>query len=166
VPAARKTVTRASTTQPVEEETPIAQTSTAARISTVPGSTGTRMPTRPTAMASATSTSVQTMGVSLSQRRDAPATRTTHGSRDATSPGRSSAWGSWNVGGVAGSALSLGARRGVDQLAGLVLDGHRDLAELVAVLPRVVRAEQEVAAAGELDTEVGLGTATVTAVEG
>jgi hypothetical protein len=67
---------------------------------------------------------------------------------------------------VAGSALSLGARRGVDQLAGLVLDGHRDLAELVAVLPRVVRAEQEVAAAGELDTEVGLGTATVTAVEG
>jgi hypothetical protein len=69
--------------------------------------------------------------------------------------------------GGGGSALDLRGRgRGVDQLVGLVLDGYRDLAELVAVLPRVVRAEQEVAASGELDTEVGLGTATVAAVEG
>jgi hypothetical protein len=44
------------------------------------------------------------------------------------------------------------------------VDGHGDLAELVPVLPRVVRAEQQVPTARELDTEVGLGTATVTAV--
>jgi hypothetical protein len=51
------------------------------------------------------------------------------------------------------------------ELAGLVLDGHGDLAELVTVLSRVVGAEEEVAAAGELYTEVGLGAATVAAVD-
>jgi hypothetical protein len=55
--------------------------------------------------------------------------------------------------------------RGVDKLAGLVVDGDRDLAELVTVLARVVGAEEEVSATSELDTEVGLGTTTVTTVQ-
>jgi hypothetical protein len=46
------------------------------------------------------------------------------------------------------------------------VDGHGDLTELVTVLPRVVGAEEQVTAARELDTEVGLGAATVAAVNG
>jgi hypothetical protein len=45
------------------------------------------------------------------------------------------------------------------------VDGDRDLAELVTVLARVVGAEEEVSATSELDTEVGLGTTTVTTVQ-
>jgi hypothetical protein len=44
--------------------------------------------------------------------------------------------------------------------------GHGDLTKLVAVLPRVVCTEEQVTAARELDTEVGLGAATVAAVNG
>ena len=40
-----------------------------------------------------------------------------------------------------------------------------DLAELVAVLAGVVGAEEQLAARGELDAEVGLGTAPVAAVD-
>jgi hypothetical protein len=55
--------------------------------------------------------------------------------------------------------------RGVDQLAGLVLHCDGDLAELVTVLTGVVGAEEQVTASSELDTEVGLGTAPVTAIQ-
>jgi hypothetical protein len=50
------------------------------------------------------------------------------------------------------------------ELVGLVVDDHRDLLELVAVLSGVVCAEQELAPGGELDTKVSLGTATVASV--
>jgi hypothetical protein len=44
------------------------------------------------------------------------------------------------------------------------VDVHRDGAELVAVLAGVVGAEEKLASGGELDAEVGLGAAAVTAV--
>jgi hypothetical protein len=66
---------------------------------------------------------------------------------------------------VVGGALLHTRGGGVDQPARLVLHGDRDLAELVTVLARVVGAEEEIAATGELDAEVGLGTATVTSVK-
>jgi len=52
------------------------------------------------------------------------------------------------------------------ELAGLVDDVRRDLAELVAVLTGVVGAEQQLTARLELDPEVGLSSATVAAVRG
>jgi hypothetical protein len=47
---------------------------------------------------------------------------------------------------------------------GLVVDHDSDLLELVTVLACVVGAEEELAAGGELDTEVGLGAAAVATV--
>jgi hypothetical protein len=46
------------------------------------------------------------------------------------------------------------------------VDGRGDLTELLAVLTRVVRAEEQLAAGLELHTEVGLGAAAVAAVTG
>jgi hypothetical protein len=63
------------------------------------------------------------------------------------------------------SALSVGRRTGsLNELVGLVHVAGRDLTELVTVLAGVVGAEEKLAAGLELDTEVGLGTATVAAV--
>jgi hypothetical protein len=65
------------------------------------------------------------------------------------------------------SVLLVGSGgRDVAELAGLVGDVRRDLAELVAVLAGVVGAEQQLPTRLELDTEVGLGSATVAAVRG
>jgi hypothetical protein len=44
------------------------------------------------------------------------------------------------------------------------VDVDGDLAQLVAVLAGVVRAEEKLAATGKLDAQVGLGTAPVAAV--
>jgi hypothetical protein len=54
--------------------------------------------------------------------------------------------------------------RRVGQPAGLVVDVDGDLAELVAVFPGVVGAEQQLATTGERDTQVGLRTAPVATV--
>jgi hypothetical protein len=63
--------------------------------------------------------------------------------------------------------LLVGNRGGsVTELVGLVDDVRGDLAELVAVLACVVGAEQQLATRLELDSEVGLGSATVAAVRG
>ena len=73
------------------------------------------------------------------------------------------------VGGVghSGSAfVGLSARRGRAEPTGLVLDGRGDLLELVSVLAGMVGAEQQLTAARELDPNVGLSTASVTAVQG
>jgi hypothetical protein len=56
--------------------------------------------------------------------------------------------------------------RGGGELLRLVVDVDGDLAELVTVLARVVRAEEELAPTGQLDAEVGLRAATVAAVKG
>lgn len=50
------------------------------------------------------------------------------------------------------------------ETVGLVVDVDGDLAKLVTVLAGVVRAEEKLAATGELDAQVGLSTATVAAV--
>jgi hypothetical protein len=50
------------------------------------------------------------------------------------------------------------------ELVGLVDDVRGDLAELVSVLSGVVGAEQQLATRLELDSQVGLGSATVAAV--
>jgi hypothetical protein len=52
------------------------------------------------------------------------------------------------------------------ELVGLVGQVSGDLAELVAVLPGVVGAEQQLTPGLELDAQVGLGSATVAAVRG
>jgi hypothetical protein len=68
---------------------------------------------------------------------------------------------------VAVSALVTRRRcRGVGELVGLVDHVDGNLFELVSVLTRVVSAEEELAAGVELDTQVGLRTATVAAVLG
>ena len=64
------------------------------------------------------------------------------------------------------SALAARRGRGVEELAGLVVPVHGDRTELRAVLTPVVGAEQQLAPARELDTEVGLRTTTVAAVAG
>src|SRR3712207_1843254 len=67
----------------------------------------------------------------------------------------------------AGSALDLGGRsRGVEKLAGLVVDVDSDRSQLLPVLTCVVGAEHELASTREVDSEVGLGTAAVAAVTG
>ena len=64
-----------------------------------------------------------------------------------------------------GSDLSVGCDgRGLGKLVGLVDQVDRDLTELGVVLASVVRTEEELQAGGELNTEVGLGTATVATV--
>jgi len=63
------------------------------------------------------------------------------------------------------SVFAVGCDGGRDgQLLGLVHDAGRDLAELVTVLAGVVGAEEQLTAGLELDPEVGLSPATVTAV--
>ncbi len=69
-------------------------------------------------------------------------------------------------GDAAVSARLRRSRGGGGQLVGLVVDGHGDLTQLVTVLSRVVGAEEQVTTARELDTEVGLCSATVAAVNG
>ena len=65
------------------------------------------------------------------------------------------------------SALLVGSGGGsVGESSRLVGHMRRDLAELVAVLAGVVGAEQKLATRLELDSEVGLGSATVAAVRG
>src|SRR5262245_18850529 len=67
--------------------------------------------------------------------------------------------------GRSASALVVGRdRRRVVETVGLVVDTDGDLPELVAVLAGVVGAEEELAAAGQLDAKVGLGSAAVTTV--
>ena len=70
--------------------------------------------------------------------------------------------------GVGGrSALALRGRgAGAGETVRLVVDVDRDLAELVAVLACVVGAEQQLATRLELDSEIGLSSATVAAVRG
>src|SRR3954452_8072435 len=154
-PRTSRAATTPHTSHPAADAASVAQTTTAARISTEPGSTGTTMPTSPTSTASPT-------------RRSVSATRSGSHTADRT-PGRRTARASPGAcesrGGGASALVLRCGRRGVRQLAGLVVDVHRDLAELVPVLPGVVSAEEQVTAACELDTEVGLGTAPVTAVE-
>ena len=71
------------------------------------------------------------------------------------------------AGSGAGQCSPSGAPAGSSRsLLGLVVDVDRDRAELLAVLAGVVGAEQELAAAGEVDAEVGLGAAAVAAVTG
>ena len=61
--------------------------------------------------------------------------------------------------------LVVGSGRSArSELVRLVLDGHGDLLELVAVLAGVVGAEQELAAGLELDAEVGLRAAAIAPV--
>jgi hypothetical protein len=61
--------------------------------------------------------------------------------------------------------LRLGSdTRRVAELVGLVLEGHRDVAEGVAVLTGVVSAEVQLTARLELDAEIGLRPAAVAAV--
>jgi len=62
------------------------------------------------------------------------------------------------------SAVPAGRGRLLLELVGLVDEVDSDLLELVAVLTRVVGAEQELATALELDAKVGLGPAAVAAV--
>ena len=65
------------------------------------------------------------------------------------------------------SVLAVGSDGGrVGQLVGLVDDVGGDLAELVTVLAGVVGAEEQLTTRLELDPQVGLGSATVTAVRG
>src|SRR4051794_17485891 len=156
-PTTRSVVTVANTSHPVVDCASAAHTSTAPRIRIDPGRTGTTMPTRPTRMASPTSTSVTAMAspchTQAPWRRRKPRAR----------PG---ACGSDCLGGCWSALVRPGRAWGVDQLAGLVVHRHRDLPKPVAVLARVVSAEEQVTTTGEFDTEVGLSTATVTAVDG
>ena len=118
-------------------------------ISRLPGRTGTRIPTRPTSDGQAGDDVDGLHGVRLSERsgttNEAPAIA------GASSMGR-------------GCSVGRRADRRVDELAGLVVHVHGDLAELVAVLAGVVGAEQQLTAARELDAEVGLGAASVASV--
>lgn len=72
-------------------------------------------------------------------------------------------WGHRVVRGL-GSALPRRRTGRHSKLVGLVDDGDGDLLELVAVLASVVSAEQKLTAGLELNTKVGLGTTSVTAV--
>src|SRR4051812_34696930 len=49
---------------------------------------------------------------------------------------------------------------------GLVVDGDRDVAQFLRVLPAVVGAEEQLPTAGQGDPDVGLRTAAVTTIRG
>src|SRR4051795_9994550 len=69
LPASRTTAATAKTAQAVAPPTCQAQTRTAPSTRIEPGRTGTRIPTRPTAMARATRTSNELIGLTLSHGR-------------------------------------------------------------------------------------------------
>ena len=126
-----------------------------------PGRTGTMMPTRPTRIASATTTSSAAHGRHPPTASPDGVARTAGRRRPRTV--RSGAVGRR----VVGQRSVVGCDgRGVGELVGLVVHVDRDLAELVAVLAGVVGAEEQLAAGLELDAEVGLGSAAVAAVRG
>lgn len=68
------------------------------------------------------------------------------------------------VSGGAEDSVLVSRAQGGGQLVGLVLHSHGDGTDLVAVFARVVSAEEELAAALELDPKVGLSSATVASV--
>ena len=133
----------------------------------VPGSTGTTMPKRPTTHQEAADDHGAGHGRSLAHAvdgRDAPGNDGGPGPRGPGPPSGLAVL-SPRSGRCQCSLVGSGGGR-VAELVGLVDDVGGDLAELVAVLAGVVGAEQQLATRLELDPEVGLGSATVAAVRG
>src|SRR4051812_26145974 len=138
-----------STIQPVASWRSSAHTRTAPRTRTRPGSTGTTTPTRPSRITSPTTTS-----------RPVTACR-----RPGHDRPRRSAPGPVGASSEARSALVLGRDGGgFAQPFALVGDGRRGGRQGARVLAAVVGAEQQLPAAQEHDTDVGLGPAAVAAV--
>src|SRR3954447_8983823 len=160
VPTTSRNAATPNTVHPVPVPIPAAHSRTASRTSAVPGRTGTRIPTRPTTIAAATSTSVTLTAATLSQETRAPGS--TRGAP--TAPDRwSGAVLRLDVGGCRSVLVGSGSRR-VGQSVGLVDHVGGDRLESVAVLTGVVRAEVQLATTEELDLEVGLRPAAVAAV--
>src|SRR6478609_2091930 len=149
----------ANTAQAVVVPTSRVQTKMAPSTRIVPGSTGTMMPAMPTAIAMEMRISVGLTGHSLQDvvREVGRGHRTAPESVSGAVRKSQSGWG----GGCGRCGSGLAARGGGVQLVGLVVDGRGDLAELLAVLAGVVRAEEQLAAGLELHPEVGLGAAAV-----
>src|SRR5262245_10605817 len=162
VPTTSRNAATPNTVHPVPVPTSAAHRRTASRTSTVPGRIGTRIPTMPTTIATATSTSVRLTAATLSQRRPVPGFR---------NPRRPTAPDQWSGAvlclgvGRCRSALALGSAGGrVGEPVGLVDHVGGDGLEGVAVLTGVVRAEVQLATTEELDLQVGLRPAAVAAV--
>src|SRR6478609_7768724 len=158
-PQTRSRALTANTAQAVVVPTSRAHTRIAPRTRIVPGRTGTMMPAMPTAIAMEIRISVGLTGHSL------PDVVRAIGRGRRTAP-ESVSGAVLEVGGCGRCGSGLAARGGRVELVGLVVDGRGDLAELLAVLAGVVRAEQQLAAGLELHPEVGLGAAAVAAVTG
>ena len=153
VPSARKAAATAKTSQPVEVLRSIAHSRIPPRTSSRPGITGTMMPAMPTASSDGDDDFGDAHGASLPQgagRDERPPTAC-----------RGPFWRRWVA--ACQASLSRPGRRGLE-LVRLVVHVGRDRAELVSVFARVVGAEEQLTAGLELDTQVGLGTTTVTAV--
>src|SRR3954449_3396445 len=164
-PTARIAVATAKTVQASAPPSSEAHTRKPSSTSSVPGSTGTTMPNRPITTRRPHRTVMPVMVGSLPHRRR----RAVLGRRrPRTSRSGALVAVSWaRCPGTRWSAFGVGSdRRCVGQLLGLVDDVGRDLAELLAVLAGVVGTEEQLTAGLELDPQVGLRSATVTAVRG
>src|SRR6478609_8231123 len=163
-PPMRSRALTANTAQAVVVPTSRVHTKMAPSTRIVPGRTGTMMPAMPTAIAMEMRISVGLTGHSLPDvvREVGRGRRTAPESVSGAVRKSQLGWG----GGCGRCGSGLAARGGGVQLVGLVVDGRGDLAELLAVLAGVVRAEEQLAAGLELHTEVGLGAAAVAAVTG